>query len=267
MGLKHNLRGALLAASAIGGSAFGDDHETVGGWVNCDAYPVHCQSDCNDMNACLFFGEEDDCWAERLRLETCRASPPPGIIVIPPPPPPAPPPPAVGDPCGGIGVLDPVAFAALSGIPKRPYEDGQALFCDEDGDIDSTAWVSSPSHNACTVAISMKYNVSCWTGTPRPTEECDLASIHTHPYFTEADRGTQCHTHTINEYWAEQYNNGGMDFSGADHSADVAQGVDGYLGVSDRSCKKANRASSGGTPGGEGTCTTTPLPHTPWSAP
>ena len=167
------------------------------------------------------------------------------------------------DPCG-LDAVDFAATEAMGGIPREPRERGVALFCLDD-EIDSTAWVTSPATNACTVGISVPYGLSCWSGSSRSGGGCDLASIHTHPYFTEADRGTLCHGDPIDEQLAILYNNGSMDFSGADLSADNNDGVDGYLGVSDRSCAKANRIVSGGAPGVvAGTCTPTPLPHTPW---
>ena len=169
------------------------------------------------------------------------------------------------DPCG-LAALDYAVAAALVGVNKEPRERGRAFFCLDD-EIETDRWWSyAPASNACAVSVSMRYWDSCWTdgGSDGP---CDLASIHTHPYFTEADRGTLCHRVPINEQRAIDYNNSGMEFSSSDLYQDQDWRVDGYLGVSDRSCMKANRITSGGSPRVEGTCTPTPLPHTPWSTP
>jgi len=75
-----------------------------------------------------------------------------------------------------------------------------------------------------------------------------------------------CHRRPINERWAIDFNNDGMHFSSADIAADAADDVEGYLGVSDRSCVRANRFY-GWTEPVAGLCTPVPLPHIPWSKP
>ena len=164
-----------------------------------------------------------------------------------------------------ITPMENAAANALRGIPRRPYEDGTAFYCQADS-LGTAPWVRSPSTNACTISITMPYQNSCWTGTTL-SQPCNLASLHTHPYFTKADQGTICHRLPMTENYAKDMNNSGMEFSPADINADYFQGVDGMLGVSDRSCVQANRVSSiGVAPAGaiDGSCTSVPLPHKKW---
>ena len=89
---RRHLAGlAAFWVGAMGGAAFGDHHGggDLGGWADCSACNHTCWAECDDLNACLMWGEEEDCWAERLAFETCCARPPPPppwIIVLPPPP-------------------------------------------------------------------------------------------------------------------------------------------------------------------------------------
>ena len=93
------------------------------------------------------------------------------------------------DPCS----LDATDFAAVSELwshnKREPFERGLGLVCENDMIQHTTgSWVVSPPGNACTIDI--KYpptNPSCWSGHSRP-DPCNLASVHTHPYFTEAQR-------------------------------------------------------------------------------
>lgn len=166
------------------------------------------------------------------------------------------------DPCG-IDALDTAAVTALAGIPKEPRERGLAFYCLDD-EINATEW-SYSSANACAVSVDMRYWDSCWTAGGRDVP-CDLASVHTHPCFAKADEGTRCHGRDITEALAIRYNNAGMGFSSRDLSHDRSWRVDGYLGVSDRSCARANRVFSGGAAAVvAGKCTQQPLPHIPWS--
>ena len=168
------------------------------------------------------------------------------------------------DPCG-LDALDFEATEALGAIPKEPRERGRAFYCLDD-EIGATAW-SYSSGNACAVSFDMRYWDSCWVPGGRDGP-CDLASAHTHPYFTKADEGKKCQGQKIDEDLAKKYNNAGMEFSSTDLFRDRDWRVDGYLGVSDRSCAKANRIYSGGVPTVvAGMCTPVPLPHAPWSTP
>lgn len=62
-------------------------------------------------------------------------------------------------------------------------------------------------------------------------------------------------------------NDFGMFFSQGDLNFHSNNFVDGHLGVSDRSCMKAdrNRSSAAGVDVVAGNCTPTPLPHKKWS--
>ena len=85
--------------------------------------------------------------------------------------------------------------------------------------------VKSSSRNACSIGILFPHKASCWSGNrPNP---CDLASVHTHPYFLKKDAGTRCHGRPINEERAKAYNNGGMEFSGVggDNDATALTGL------------------------------------------
>ena len=174
------------------------------------------------------------------------------------------------DPCG-LHETDNAATTELWAYRQRePFERGLGLVCQNNTiQHTSASWVRSTASDACAITITFpSTNESCWSGHARP-DPCNLASIHTHPYFTEADRGATCGLFTINSRGlAMAANDGGMDFSPNDNSLDFADGVDGYLGVSDRSCVKANRRTSG-FPAEvvAGSCTSTPLPHVPWSTP
>ena len=77
-----------------------------------------------------------------------------------------------------------------------------------------------------------------------------------------------CHNQPINEERARRQNNLGMTFSQDDISSDESLGVDGYLGVSDRSCAMANRVTSfmRSEEVVAGSCTRAPFPHKKWGS-
>ena len=169
------------------------------------------------------------------------------------------------DPCG-IDTLD--TFASdLGQIEKEGRERGRSIFCVNDKIKTDAWWTYASKLNVCAVSFQPEYWDSCWMPGGRDGP-CDLASIHSHPYFTKSDAGKKCEEVTINESWAKRYNNAGMEFSSSDLDQDRNWRVDGYLVVSDRSCLKANRVTSGGSSAvAAGTCTQTPLPHTSWGTP
>ena len=169
------------------------------------------------------------------------------------------------DPCG-VDAVDDVAIDDLGQIPKEPRERGRFFYCLED-EIRKTEW-SFSTGDACYVTIRRKYGheQSCWPASSRPSSGCNLAAIHTHPYFTKADSGVVCGGVTIDERSARELNDEGMSFGGDDLAYSIFNNVDAYLGVPDRSCVKGNRVASRGYPTVvAGECTPTPLPHTPWS--
>ena len=170
------------------------------------------------------------------------------------------------DPCG-IDALDKAASDALwNWIERKPYEVGAQLYCHAD-DIHRTNWETSDPDNVCAVDTRVQYLSPCWTF-GNPSDGCDLAAVHTQPYFTEADRGARCNGIEIDERWAKFYNDLGMDFSQGDIDAAASFFVDAYLGVSDRSCARADRTTSGGPPAViAGSCTPTPLSHKKWRNP
>lgn len=172
------------------------------------------------------------------------------------------------DPCG-LPATDTAATTELWYFNQRePFERGFTFVCEGDT-IRNYASAVSPPGNACTVTATFPAAyASCWSGHSARPDPCNLASIHTHPYFTEADEGTMCHGWAINEARAKRQNNLGMEFSQDDFSADVFFGVDGYLGVSDRSCAKANRVTSflRSHEVVAGSCTRVPLPHKKWGS-
>ena len=145
------------------------------------------------------------------------------------------------------------------------------LVCEDDKIKLASAWVTSSIYNACELSSVRSMNLSCWTTRLRPDQTCDLAGVHTHPYFTKADEGTMCHGLPITEALAIRYNNAGMEFTSGDNDNIQAAGVDGYLGVSDRSCMRASQSISIMLPRRvstiSGSCTATPLPHTEWENP
>ncbi len=168
------------------------------------------------------------------------------------------------DACGLAGI-DSAAAGDLSGVKKEPRERGRAFYC-LNNQIGKTGWSFSGT-DACYVEIRQKYQRSCWPASSRPSDGCNLAAIHTHPYFTKADEGTICGGRRINERRAIEENNNGMSFGPNDLVYSLVNGVDSYVGVSDRSCVQGDRVTSGrGVPVVvSGRCTDTPLPHTPWS--
>ena len=75
-----------------------------------------------------------------------------------------------------------------------------------------------------------------------------------------------CGSIKINENWAKIYNDAGMEFSQNDLNFHSNNYVDGYLGVSDRSCVKVDR-DTGNIGVVAGLCSQTPLKHKAWSKP
>ena len=148
------------------------------------------------------------------------------------------------------------------------------LACEDDKIKLASEWKTSDSNippNECKLPALVWFALPCGARGSQADETCNLAHIHTHPYFTKADEGTMCHGQPINEGRAIDYNNVGMDFSSDDNASLDAKGVDGFLGVSDRSCVKKSQSISIILPRQvstiEGSCTPPPVPHTRWSAP
>ena len=157
---------------------------------------------------------------------------------------------------------------------REPRERGVVLACEDDKIKLASEWKTSDSNippNACKLPALVWLALPCGARGSQADETCNLAHVHTHPYFTKADRGTVCHTKEIDERRAIQYNQAGMKFSSLDTSGLNAKYVDGFLGVSDRSCVKKSQSISIILPRQvstiEGSCTPPPLPHTRWSAP
>ena len=180
-----------------------------------------------------------------------------------------------GDPCG-IAEVDAAAKAGLEVFGKKnqekarkPYETGRAHYC-VNNKLVKSEWVSSGSDKCFVTMPRSPYQESCWVESPRPADGCDLAGIHTHPYFTKADLGKKCGDETLrSESDVIEANELGMDFQINDFNHAAFRGIDAYLGVSDRSCVKGWRVTSnyGSEVVVSGTCTELPLPHKPWSTP
>ena len=145
----------------------------------------------------------------------------------------------------GQAATDEVAKQALA-IGKKPQERGRALYCHENA-VHRTPWSYSPATDACRVTYSMKYAQSCWTGGSKETG-CNLSRTHTHPYFEyPKDMDVSCRGLSIsNKTVAYLLNKTGMNFSDGDTNTAAHHEVEGHLGVSNRTCKKAYRWSTGG---------------------
>ena len=167
------------------------------------------------------------------------------------------------DPCG-LAAVDAAAAADLKGVPREGRERGRFFYC-EDDKLLSTAWSSSGA-DKCFVTIAPKYerDLACWRRSPRPSS-CNLAAVHTHPYFTKADEGAICGGVEVDEEEAIKHNTEGMSFGQNDLVFALANDVDAYLGVPNRSCVKGWRVASGGglTDVVWGQCK--PYEHVPWS--
>ena len=178
-----------------------------------------------------------------------------------------------GDPCG-IAAVDNAAAADLEVFgtenqeeARKPYETGRSFYCKEDKLVKS-GWVTSGDDKCFVTMPSSPHEVSCWTESPRPANGCDLAAIHTHPYFTQADLGVKCFNKTLTTEWqAIKWNDEGMDFQSNDFAHTAFRGIDAYLGVSDRSCVKGKRVTTryGIEVVVSGTCNKTPLKQKAWS--
>ncbi|MYD97447.1 MAG: hypothetical protein F4X98_08690 [Gammaproteobacteria bacterium] len=163
----------------------------------------------------------------------------------------------------GQAATDDAAKQALA-IGKKPREQGTALYCHENA-VHRMPWSYSAATNACSVTYSMKYTESCWAGGSKETG-CNLSRTHTHPYFEyPKDKDVSCHGLKIgSKLGAYLRNKGGMNFSDTDKINAASHQVEGHLGVSNRTCKKAYRWSVGGAiEVFDGNCQDPPHPYEP----
>ena len=173
------------------------------------------------------------------------------------------------DPCG-YEERDVFASTELAQYGREPKEHAAFLIC-KNGQIETTTWKHSTAAEACEVNLGARPHQACVGGPSQRADPCELSLIHTHPYFTEADRNVPCFGWPVgNEKDAIEYNDKNMEFSSGDLGALGGLGIEGHLGVSDRSCVRlsgyrafinfSNHAVAG-------SCTPTPLPHVPWIVP
>ena len=155
--------------------------------------------------------------------------------------------------CAAAGASDPLPSGAMAEYrvhcdPWSPIDSASACaaLVDRLEAAEDPAWSFSGA-DKCFVKIDPKYDgqkYTCWRKTPRPSS-CNLAAIHTHPYFTKADLGKKCGSQIVTEELAKEFN-GDMKFGQNDLIYSLANDVDGYLGVPNRSCVKGWRLASGG---------------------
>ena len=151
----------------------------------------------------------------------------------------------VCDPPCWRAATDAAAEAALDEYPaKKPFERGVAIYC-VNNEVQRYSWARS-TDNACSVEYSNPYSSSCWPGEGGNKETgCNLARVHTHPWFTKADKDAMCHGSPVGDDPERHFtlNRAGMRFSWKDGSTARQFGVEAHLGVSNRTCVKAYRRS------------------------
>ena len=147
------------------------------------------------------------------------------------------------DPACWRKATDDAAVAALGEYPaKKPFERGVMIHCLNEKP-ERHIWATS-TDNACQVKPRPRYSESCWEGGNKETG-CNLALVHTHPWFTKADADAMCHGSPVGEDPDRIFrlNRENMKFSWKDESETRQLGVEAHLGVSNRTCVKAFRRS------------------------
>ena len=128
---------------------------------------------------------------------------------------------------------------------KEPFERGVAIYCHNE-EVAKHIWAKSSPGNACKVRVNMPYSESCWPGEGgNKATGCNLSLVHTHPWFTEDDASVMCHGDPVGDDLQRIFrlNRGGMRFSWEDEVEVRGGGIEGHLGVSNRTCVKAFRRS------------------------
>ena len=147
------------------------------------------------------------------------------------------------DPACWRKATDDTAVAALKEYPeKKPFERGVMIHCLNEKP-ERHIWATS-TDDACKVKPHPRYSESCWEGGNKKTG-CNLALVHTHPWFTVDDADALCHGVRVgtDRYRIFRINEGNMSFSWRDESEARQLGVEAHLGVSNRTCVKAFRRS------------------------
>ena len=162
--------------------------------------------------------------------------------------------PGTCDPACWRKATDDAAVAALNEYPsKKPFERGVTIHCVNEKP-ERHMWAKSTAANVCEVTYGFRYSKSCWEGGDKKAG-CNLSRVHTHPWFTTDDADVMCHGLPVGEdpWRIHGLNHDGMSFSLQDESNARGDGVEGHLGVSNRTCVKAFRRS-GRTETASGSC-------------